>query len=125
MKVGIRFGDNDFSRHIEAFLKLYIIPNFVEREGGHMVTHLTTSMITDLFNLYMPHLYTYNMWCWENEREYLPRGFDHHTHMGKYLQITEFDVYWDNKTDDYIGDWDTANNNSEFIWTDGKEVFYS
>ena len=114
MRVGIRFSDNDFYNYICSFFELYIVPNFVEREEGHMVTHLTSSMIVDMFNLYMPYVYRYN----NKQRERRYQEWD----IGDYLIITEASVYWDDKTDDYVGKWEDGNG-CEFIWTDGKSVY--
>ncbi len=120
MKVGIRFSDNDFVLPIMMFFELYIIPNFIEREEGHMITHLTTSQIVDMFNLYVVYCLKYQR---ENDDRDFARdmSFDFKNYKD-YLQITEMDVYWDDKTDEYVEDWESGNG-SEFTWTDGKKVY--
>ena len=127
MKVGIRFSDNDFSMIIKAFMDMFILPTFIEREEGHMVTHLTSPMIVELFNKHLPYVDRYMKWYFSladsypyrhNKKEKL---YDNDVHA-EYLKITEMNVYWDNNTDKYISDWN-ENNNCEFIWTDGKEVY--
>jgi hypothetical protein len=122
MKVGIRFSDNDFCSDIKTFMWLYILPTFKETEPNHFTTYLTSSMIVELFNNYFPTMKKYLDWYhskyndWEEEL------------IGKqiedYFKINEMNIYWDDKTDEYIEDW-KGNNNSEFIWTDGKSVFIS
>ena len=111
MKVGIRFSDNDFMNEIETFIELFLIPNFIEREGGHMITHLTSSQIVEMFNRHMPYVYAYE----KKNRSIYPQDFDFVGKIGKYLQITEFNVYWDDKTDDFVGPWELGNG-GEFLW---------
>ena len=47
MKIGVRFADNDFSSSIRAWLEMFIVPTFIEREKGHFVTRMTSSMIVE------------------------------------------------------------------------------
>lgn len=125
MKVGIRFSDNDFSVHcVRVFVELFIVPTFVDRGEGHMVTHLTSPMIVELFNTHCAYVDRYMHW--ESHSDWYPNADTlQDIPLNKnWLTITEQEVYWDDRTDDYIGPWDT-NNNSEFIWTDGIKVYIS
>jgi hypothetical protein len=114
MRVAIRFTDNDFTTDIRTFFELYIIPNFIEREEGHMVTHLTTSMIVDMFNLYMPHVYRHNREIWAMLHKNISyTKWD----IGDYLTITDSNVHWDSTIDEIILD-----NNGDITFTDGKTI---
>jgi len=123
MKVGIRFSDNDFGQTLRAFVAIFIVPTFKDIGDGHMVSHLTTSQIVDLFNTHCKHLHRYERWMYGPEWDYTSNKSKLEDNMLlDYLTIHDMDVYWDDKTDVYITDWN-ANNNGEFIWTDGKKVF--
>ena len=120
MKVGIRFSDNDFMNTTRMFMELFIIPTFVDRGEGHMVIHLTSSQIVELFNRHAVYCFKYMQ---DNDtREYMRFDEKSLEHYRDWLQITEQDVYWDDKTDPYIEDWN-SNNNCEFVWTDGKKAY--
>jgi hypothetical protein len=54
MKLGINFGDNDFSSQIMAFFYIFILPTFEEKELGHPTTYLTSFQIVELFNRHVP-----------------------------------------------------------------------
>ena len=113
MKVGIRFYDADFMGDLRDFMALFILPEFVEREEGHMVTHLTSSMIVELFNQRMPHVVRRSKWndgrCKQDEP------------LSDYFYITEDYVYWDDQTDQYLPSW--GGSDIEFAWTDGRMVY--
>lgn len=123
MKVGIRFSDNDFTQHIYAFIEIFIVPTFKDIGDGHMVTHLTSQMIVDQFNMHCKYLYRYIGWMYGPKWDYESKKL-HERQLSDWLTITPSDVYWDDRTDVYIKDWN-ANNNGEFTWTDGKQVFIS
>jgi len=127
MKIGVRFSDNDFSSCIRAWMEMFIIPTFVERKKDHFVTHMTSSMIVESFNTHVAYVQRFMSWYYDDQKT-----LDHYRPKNKeliecqlnkdWLVITESNVYWDDKTDVYISDWN-GNNNCEFIWTNGKEVF--
>ncbi len=132
MKLGIRFSDNDFCTAARLFMQLYILPNFIEREKGHFITHLTSSQVVDMYNTYMPHLQMYLDEERYRENKYFrsPNDTDLQGYKS-YLQIQEVDVYWDGKIDNYPERWGVGCsgilewegwNNAEFVWTDGKEI---
>jgi hypothetical protein len=121
MKLGIRFSDNDFTTIVHAFFAMVIVPTFEEREDGHMVTHLTSSMVVELFNRHMAHVDRYVKWyCGKNYYPY-DKAVLTDNPLQNYFIITEADVYWDDNTDEYINDWN-GNNDGAFVWTDGKAI---
>ena len=124
MKLGIRFADNDFSTGVRAFMEMFIIPTFVDKGNGHMVTYLTSAMVVNLFNTHMPYIDRFLGWYFSDRHDY--RYYNkklHECELHKsWLKITEMEVYWDDNTDAYIKDWN-SNNNCEFIWTDGIQTF--
>lgn len=123
MKVGIRFSDNDFTSHVRAFIEIFIIPTFKDIGNGHMVTHLTTQQIVDQFNLHCKYLYRYTQWYNGSEWDFKHNKPKlHECELSDWLMITHSDVYWDDRTDRFILDWN-GNNNCEFTWTDGKRVY--
>ena len=118
MKVGIAYHDNDFTEAINDFMQLFILPTFVEREAGHHITHLTSSMIVELFNTHLCHIQRLNWW---------KRGsWDDAPLLKEYLTITEEHIYWDDeiKRDDSFPDWEHAHDDYDcFVWTDGRVVW--
>lgn len=120
MKVGIRFSDNDFASSIKTFMWLFIIPTFKEIEPNHFVTHLTSSMIVELFNNHFVTMINYLDWYYSDEIYDEPIG----KQINDYFKICEMNIYWDDKTDKFVENWH-GGNNGEFIWTDGKSVFIS
>jgi len=105
MRVGIRFYDNDFCNPIRMFLDLFIEPTFIDRGDGHMITHLTSSQIVELFN-------THCVYCYKYQRENGERVWKNNnypfdiSHYKDYLKITEANVYWDGDLDRELEDWD-------------------
>src|SRR5690606_18637470 len=113
MKIGIRLGDNDFSTDVARFMKLFIIPEFIESDG-HPITHLTSTQIVELFNKYMTPLAIlgdFEQWSPEYRKDY--------GHYSEYLRINETNIFWDDLVDNYINSGET---DSDFTWTDGREV---
>ena len=124
MKVGIRYSDNDFAPHcVKVFFDLFILPTFIDRGEGHMITHLTSPMIVGLFNTHVCYVDRWMKWYYDRAF-YSPLGNDLYERplSKEYLSITESEVYWDDKIDSYIEDWN-GNNDASFIWTDGKRVY--
>lgn len=114
MKVGIVFHDNDFCNPIRMFIQLFVLPTFIDRGEGHMVTHLTSSMIVEMFNTYCVHCYK---WLKENDERYKKEPFDIKWYQ-QHLKITETNVVWDGALEEAITMW-----HSEGVyWTDGKHV---
>ena len=126
MKVGIRFGDNDFTTYTKAFMEMFIVPTFVEREPGHFVTHLTSSMIVELFNTHVPYVHRFMSWYYDTHHKYFYPHEKAHANVHElmlhkdWLQITETDVYWDGHLD-----WMLQQNgmfDHDFVWTEGLQV---
>jgi hypothetical protein len=132
MKLGIHFPDNDFTLYVKAFFEIFVLPTFIEREPGHYVTHLTSAQVVELFNLHFPYLHRYMAWLFDTKHKHqypMASGSRHKVlHEMKlnkdWLQITEMLVYWDDTTDDNVVNW-KGWNNSEFVWTDGTQVYIS
>lgn len=114
MKLGIKWSDNDFHYPIKMFFDLIIIPTFKDIGEGHMVTHLTPSMIVELFKTHMPYLHRF--YTWEHHSDWNPQYKNlYDIPLNDYFIITESDVFFDGELDRAIIVWD------DFIyWTDGK-----
>lgn len=114
MKLGIKWGDNDFHNQIRAFFDLFIIPTFKDIGEGHMTTYLTPSMIVELFKTHMPYIDRYLKWQF-NSKYYPQYKTLYDFPLSNYFIISESDVFFDGDLDKAITDWD------DFIyWTDGK-----
>lgn len=113
MKLGIKWGDNDFGSQIQAFFELFILPTYKDIGDGHMVTYLTPSMVVELFKTHMPYIDRYLKWTWDR----YPRNKKlHEIGLSNYFIITESDVFFDAQVDEAIVVWD------DFIyWTDGTK----
>lgn len=124
MKIGINFGDNDYTPVIRDFFDLFIIPTFINRGDGHMVTHLTSSMIVELFNTHLPYLKRYHEFQFHSN--WYPQYktlYDFPLCKG-YLIINESQVYFDDERRGIIWDWN-GDNNGSFVFTNGLEVYVS
>jgi hypothetical protein len=116
MKVGIRFSDNDFTSDIQSFMWIFVLPTFSDGK-----THLTSDAIVDLFNSHFPTMKAYLDWYYSTDfSKSKPIGVQKH----EYSEISVSDIYWDGETDQFIRNWE-ENNNSEFVWTDGIDVYIS
>lgn len=120
MQLGIKFRDNDFTDVIRDFFQLYILPTFIDRGEGHMITHLTSNMVVEMFNMYMPYLYEYRILNSE-KRNWYRKDINHRENIGNYLTIIENQVVWDGEVDEIVlGDgWCS---NGDFVYTNGKEI---
>ena len=104
MKVGIRFYDNDFYNSITMFIDLFIEPTFIDRGDGHMITHLTSSQIVELFNTHCVYCYKYQR---DNDKRHWQNNspFDINWYK-EYLKITEANIFWDGELEKALIEWD-------------------
>ncbi len=125
MKVGIRFGDNDFSEPIKAFFYVFILPTFEQKELGHPTTYLTSFQIVELFNRHVPHLERYLRWQEGSKRDFEKRfkdGIIKAKLHSDWLKINESQVLWDKDHDKLMGE-DSGLLNGDYVWTDGFDVY--
>jgi hypothetical protein len=105
MKLGLKWSDNDFHHTLRVFFELFIIPTYKDVGDGHMVTHLTPSMVVEMFKLHMPYIDRYL--TWEHHSERYPQYKKLHDYpLSNYFIITESDVFFDAEVDKAINDWD-------------------
>lgn len=105
MKIGINFGDNDFTTTIESFLALLKsgVGNHHSREHHTLYNRYTKEHIARAFNQSASGIYwmKQNGFCYDTDSE-----------MCKYLQISENNVYIDVEVDAM----NLEDNNCEFHW---------
>ncbi len=117
MRLAIRWTDNDFGNQIRTFFQLFLIPTFIKKDKGYKVTHLTHSMVVELFNLHMP--YINRWWNWKFNDKWYPQyiGLEAFP-LEDYFVITELDVYFDNEIEKGIKEW----GDYDFYKTDGNSM---
>lgn len=121
VKIGIRFGDNDFAKTVCAFLELFIdsramsdrMHSFYAEAYPDRVLGPTKARIVEVFNA-MAH------WVCLIRQDGWTESAEDRTRHEKYLKIAESNVYFDDEVDKHLekcGCWD----NDEFHYVDAEQ----